>query len=204
MKPTQRGILRSVSTIFDPLGLVCPVSMIGKVIYHEVCLQKLGWDGEVPTDLVKRWDKWIRSVALNPKVQVDRIMFADTADKNLSIEIHGFSDSSIIACCAAVYLMVTQWTSKIVKLLTAKARVAKPGLSVPRLELASAQMLTRVIKNIKAALDGWQITALYGWTDSRTVLCWLANRSEWKPFCPYESESDLARRLHFLAILLNT
>ena len=181
-EPTQRGMLRSVSTIFDPLGLACPVSIIGKVIYHEVCLQKLGWDGEVSADLVKRWDKWIKDVAANPRVQADRLMLGDTAVENASIEIHGFSDSSIAACCAAIYLVVTQGTSKIVKLLTAKARVAKPGLSVPRLELVGAQMLTRMLKNIKAALAGWQITAVYGWTDSRTVLCWLANRGEWKQF----------------------
>ena len=40
---TQRGMLRSISTIFDPLGIASPVSITGKIIYHEVCLQKQGW-----------------------------------------------------------------------------------------------------------------------------------------------------------------
>ena len=77
-------------------------------------------------------------------------------------------DSSITTGCAAVYLVVTPDTGKIVKQLAAKARVAKPGFSVPRLELDGAQMLTRMFKNIKAVIRTVHVrkngkTVLFGW-----------------------------------------
>ena len=181
-EPTQRGMLRSISTIFDPLGIASPVSITGKIIYHEVCLQKQGWDDEISSELAKRWNMWTKEVAAHPVICTDRCMLSETSGELTDITIHGFSDSSVAACCAMVYLVVNQNGIRTTKLLTAKSRVAKPDLSVPRLELVGAQLLTRLVKTVHAALEGWTISETHCWTDSKTVLCWLANKGEWKQF----------------------
>ena len=48
---TRRGILSTVSSIFDPLGFVAPVLLEGKAILQELCRNNLGWDDPVPTDI---------------------------------------------------------------------------------------------------------------------------------------------------------
>ena len=39
---TKRGVLANLAKVFDPLGLVSPVMLEGKLIYREICLEKLG------------------------------------------------------------------------------------------------------------------------------------------------------------------
>ena len=180
-EPTQRGILRTVAAIYDPIGSASPVTIVAKTIYHELCMKKFGWDGEISADLLKRWKKWLANLRDHPFLTFERCLIAHPKERITNVEIHGFADSSIAACCAVVYLKITQSTGTYVKQLTAKARVAKPNTSVPRLELIGAQMLTKLIQNVKAALD-LEVSQTFGWLDSQTVLFWLENKGEWKQF----------------------
>eukprot|EP00794_Sanderia_malayensis_P005777 gene5777-biopygen4691 len=41
-EPTQRGALRIVAAIYDPIGGASLVTILGKIIYHEVSMGKLG------------------------------------------------------------------------------------------------------------------------------------------------------------------
>ncbi|XP_078380267.1 uncharacterized protein LOC144663229 [Oculina patagonica] len=54
---TRRGILASVSSIYDPLGLVAPFLLTGKRIVQELCKGKTSWDDEVPDHVRPRWEK---------------------------------------------------------------------------------------------------------------------------------------------------
>ena len=180
-EPTQRGILRTVAAIYDPIGSACPVTIVAKTIYHEVCMKKFGWDGEISADLLKRWKKWLANLRDHPFLTFEGCLIAHPKERITNVEIHGFADSSVAACCAVVYLKITQSTGTYVKQLTAKARVAKPNTSVPRLKLIGAQMLTKLIQNVKAALD-LEVSQTFGWLDSQMVLFWLENKGEWKQF----------------------
>ena len=51
--PTKRGILGKVARIFDPLGLIAPTTLQGKLLYREACEQKCKWDDELPDKLSK-------------------------------------------------------------------------------------------------------------------------------------------------------
>ena len=44
----QRGLLRTTTSIFDPLGIGSPVTISAKIIYREVCLKRFGWDTQIP------------------------------------------------------------------------------------------------------------------------------------------------------------
>ena len=45
---TRRGILSTVSSVFDPLGLVAPLLLDGKSILQELCRHKVDWDDPIP------------------------------------------------------------------------------------------------------------------------------------------------------------
>ena len=46
--------------------------------------------------------------------------------------------------------------------MAAKARLAKQGLTIPRLELISAHVVTNLLVNVKVALEGMPVTGLNG------------------------------------------
>ena len=53
---TKRGILSTLASIFDPLGLICPIALSAKVLFQELCLQRRSWDDSLPADKVRRWE----------------------------------------------------------------------------------------------------------------------------------------------------
>ena len=48
---TKRGILSAVSSLYDPMGFVCPVTLEAKEILQKLWKLNLGWDDEIPEDL---------------------------------------------------------------------------------------------------------------------------------------------------------
>ena len=56
-KITKRKVLSSLAKLFDPLGLVLPVTVKGKVLMREIWTLKLDWDEELPNSLVKEFKK---------------------------------------------------------------------------------------------------------------------------------------------------
>ncbi len=53
---TKRGVLSALAKIYDPLGIVSPTTLLGKIMYREICESNVAWDGELPKPLKKRWD----------------------------------------------------------------------------------------------------------------------------------------------------
>ena len=66
---TRRGILSTVSSIYDPLGLIAPVVLVGKQILQDIC-QGLDWDEPVPDEVYVRWEKWRSELHLLHRVCV--------------------------------------------------------------------------------------------------------------------------------------
>ncbi len=59
---TKRGILRKLARIYDPLGLVSPLTLEGKLVYRDVCVAKLPWDADLSTAQLGKWQAWERSL----------------------------------------------------------------------------------------------------------------------------------------------
>ena len=49
--PTKRIVLRTMARMYDPLGIVAPVTLVSNETYCEICDRKLSWDKELPPDL---------------------------------------------------------------------------------------------------------------------------------------------------------
>ena len=54
----RRGILSTVSSIYDPIGFVAPLMLQGKSILQELCNLQLGWDDPILEGTKMKWEKW--------------------------------------------------------------------------------------------------------------------------------------------------
>ncbi|XP_057308490.1 uncharacterized protein LOC130646338 [Hydractinia symbiolongicarpus] len=52
---TKRGILSLTSSIFDPLGILTPFILEGKLIIQSLWKSKIDWNEEILTELKTRW-----------------------------------------------------------------------------------------------------------------------------------------------------
>ena len=97
-------------------------------------------------------------------------MHLQVASKNL----HGFSDASEDAYAAVVYLRIVGSDGKVhISLVTSKTKVAPiKRLSIPRLELCGALLLSRLLAHTKMVLNV-PTSDITAWTDSTVVLSWL-------------------------------
>ena len=72
LEDTKRGLLSSVSSIFDPLGIVNPALLEAKLLTQELWRRKLEWDDKLPIDLLERWIKWKSSLDKLETIQIPR------------------------------------------------------------------------------------------------------------------------------------
>ena len=176
---TKRGVLRDLARIYDPLGLVAPLTVKGKFLYREVCNEKVAWDAPLPQHLLRKWAQWKKE--LPPEVTVLRSLTLEQEEIK-EIQLHAFGDASRDGVLATVYAVVRQNSGVNRGLVTARARLSKQGLTIPRLELVSAHMATNLISNVRDAFEGLPVKQSHGWLDSSVALHWLRGGGEYKQF----------------------
>ena len=52
---TKRKVLSNASQLFDPLGLVLPVTFVARLFTAELWEEKLGWDQPLPKAKINVW-----------------------------------------------------------------------------------------------------------------------------------------------------
>lgn len=90
---SRRGILSTVSSVFDPLGLVAPFILVAKRILQELCRDGVGWDDEVPDDLRPQWEKWRAELPVLESLRIARCYKPQKFDVVKNVELHHFSDA---------------------------------------------------------------------------------------------------------------
>ena len=179
---TKRAILQSSSAIFDPLGLITPVTIQAKTL-QELWKTNVNWDEPLDESLQNRW----RKITLEIKEAVDflipRQYFPKATSQFNAQELHVFADASLKAYGAVAYFLQNDVTS----LVMSKTRVSplKP-ISLPRLELMAAVLATRLANFILSSIECQ--STIYLWSDSQIVLCWINSSKKLKPFVSHRIE----------------
>ena len=186
---TKRNILSVLAAVYDPLGLISPIAVVMKLIFQELCVEKVEWDEEVSGKRQKEWNGCVESVAVAEEIKVPRCVYG-VCEATKTCTLHGFADASIKAHCAVIYFVCEVGGSFSVELLTSKTRVAPlKTQTIPRLELMSGRILARLMDTVKKALEREvDIKEIVLWLDSKTALHWINNAGEWKQFCSPSGE----------------
>ena len=181
---TKRNTLRLIAGIFDPLGIIGPVTITAKILFQEACRQKIGWDDPLKDKVKQDVETWIEGLLECRQITIRRCVYEHVQEEVLECSLHGFADASKKAYCAVIYLTYRAQTGRYSKMLTSKTRVAQlKELSIPRLELMAGMVLVKLMSTVKNALCSQvQVQQTKLWSDSMTALYWIMNRGEWKQF----------------------
>ncbi|GFX88959.1 hypothetical protein TNCV_2852591 [Trichonephila clavipes] len=177
---TKRRILSKSSKIFDPLGLLSPCTVFMKIFYQKLWLTKTDWDSPILQQLTEDWLKFQKAFNAINYLTVPRWVIL-TADN--TVELHGFSDASSLAYAAAIYCRQKHNGKIKVQLLVSKTKVAPvKQVSIPRLELCGAHLLSKLFKSVLRTLKHYTFD-VFAWKDSKIVLSWLSSPPrKWKTF----------------------
>ena len=179
-KPTRRGILSTVSSIYDPLGIASPFVLEGKLILQKLCQLNLNWDDSLPDSSLKALIDWKSNLPCLKEIVVPRCYKpAKFSDVIKDVSLHHFSDASDFAygCCSYVRLVDSNEQIHC-SLVVGKSRVAPiKQVSTPRLELMAAGLNVKVAKVVRRELD-YDVQSEFFYTDSTIVLGYIKNESK--------------------------
>ena len=161
----EGNFLSALVTIFDPLGLVAPLVLPGKLLLQKLWLEKVGWD-----ELLSPEHK---QIAINFLKDLSQIEIFGFPIKAISVhsELHIFTDSSSKAFGAVAYSYDKRTNES--NILVSKQRVTPCGkkrLIIPKLELTASLVGARLAHHLMTLFD---FSSIHLWTDSSVVLSWL-------------------------------
>ena len=164
---TKREVLQDSSKLFDPLGIVSPVSVRAKLFIQRLWQLRIMWDEPLDKDHLDVWTAVLTDICKAADTSIERRFFT-TDFSEPSVQLHVFADASTKAYGAAAFFSRPDQTTFVM----AKGRVAplKP-VTLPKLELMAAVIAARLARFV---LDSLRIDVpTHLWTDSQIVLFWL-------------------------------
>ena len=113
--------------------------------FRQLCVDDKDWDAEITGNLVEMWKRSLTDMQCLNCVEVPRY-YHGLSDKPLSIELIGFSDASVSAYAAVLYIRTCFENGELdVKIIVSKTKVTLiiKQQTIPHLELMVALLLSQ-------------------------------------------------------------
>ncbi|XP_031638866.1 uncharacterized protein LOC116350989 [Contarinia nasturtii] len=218
---TKRKLLSDSSKLFDPCGLLSPITIKVKILMQEIWKSGIKWDNLVSDEIQLEWNRYRSELKLIEQIKIERWFKSGPESQ---IFLHGFCDSSERAYDASIYLIQKSNHITTSTLICSKTRVAPiSSITIPRLELCGALLLAtlmhRTMKNLNI-----EKKFVHLWTDSSIVITWLNSHpskwsvyvshrvsriqtlfdaQHWRHVRTYDNPADIASRGAFPSELIN-
>ena len=174
---TLRTMSSAADQIYDPLGIISPTTLPGKLLIQNAWIYQKAWDEQVPDPLGKKMDLYCDNQMELHRIRVPRFM------GNREGRLVLFSDASRMAQAAAAYWVTENpepaGTPYQAKLIGSKVKLT--GLQqvehIGRLELIAAVMGVMLAVKICIAY-GLPLEQVLFFTDSMAVLYWLSTTAQ--------------------------
>ena len=175
---TKRGLLSSMSSVYDPLGFLSQFILKAKKLIQDLTRRKAGWDESIQEEEQREWMQWLEGHKRLKELKIPRCLKL-ASSHGAQYELHHFADASSIAYGCVSYLRIFERDEKAhCSFLTARSRLAPiRAVSIPRLELMAALMAVNVDHMLKRELD-LCIQRTVFWTDSTVVLQYIYSESK--------------------------
>jgi hypothetical protein len=177
---TKRHVLQISSKIFDPLGLLSPVTVKAKLLIQELWQNELEWDEPLPSALQSKWLNLAKELQEATNICMTRRHLSETPPSNSTTHIHVFVDASPKAYGAVAYLTNGNQSCP----MMAKSRLAPlKQLTLPQLELMAAVIGARLANFLSRTLSSrYPNLNVRLWSDSEIVLHWINSSKPLKQF----------------------
>ena len=142
---TKRGISSIVPSIYDPLGILQPYIIEGKMVLQNAWCYKakneqgLDWDDPLPPEIKNEFQSWLTKLKIASKLQLSRYLFHELIEppKQEDLFLHVFSDAAIKAYGIVAYIRYYCISQKkfLSKVIYSCTRIAlmKTKLSIPKM-----------------------------------------------------------------------
>ena len=70
LEPTKRNVLSLLASLFDPLGLISPVTVSMKILFQAICSTKFDWDETLTVEINGKWEKWVKDLLQTEEINV--------------------------------------------------------------------------------------------------------------------------------------
>ena len=185
---TQRDMMRLVHSVYDPLGIVSPYVLRGRIFSQEANNLNLGWDTKLPEDLLKSFNDWHKTIDHLKDIKLPR--WTSTPEfKGSKCDLVVCSDASKegYGCVAYIRRHFPGVEKAQVSFIYSKSHVVPTQMhknplknqedhmdSIPRLELLAAR-LAAIVRDLLVRESGETFDNIYMFSDSITVLNWICD-----------------------------
>lgn len=144
-------------------------------ICSSICA-KYGWDEPIPSATSQKWIEWTSSLERLNDFSVPRCIKPKDFGKPIHAQLHHFSDACEHGYGTVSYLRMENEQGEVsVFFMMGKGRLALlKQMTIPRMELSAAVLSVRVDKMLRLELQLQLVNSVF-WTDSQTVLKYIAN-----------------------------
>jgi Pao retrotransposon peptidase/Integrase zinc binding domain len=191
----RNDALSIVAGIYDPIGFLQPTLIKGRILIQKICAgvlpTKESWRQKVPDDLTSEFTRWATELSILNQLRIPRWM---NHKENQEECLVGFADASEKAYGCVIYLRVKENDRISSRIVTAKSRVAPSSkkfvpqrkaaeLTLPRLELMAATMLTKSVDKVLKAIPQLKNVDIWMFSDSQVTLAWIqGDTTRWDTF----------------------
>ena len=171
---TPRQLLSTIAAIYDPLGVLAPVTLTPKLMMQQIWREGLKWDTELSDEKRLEFNDWVNDLSYLKYLSIPRFYRQIGVTCPWSVQLHVKVDASERAFSACAYFRFAYSDGRITcRFVLGKSRVAplKP-LTIPKLELQSAVLGVRLAQTILKE-HRYEVSETHYWSDSTTVLQWI-------------------------------
>ena len=176
-KMTRRQVISKFHSLFDPYGLLVPLTACMKVHSRLAVKETDDWDGEISPETRMLWVKnfWmlhsVRGLKFNrAKIPED----AANTDMILVCAVDAANDLKAAAVYARFLRTNGEYSSQ---LLIGRSLLAKENSSIPKEELEATTIGSNLMSITRKALDKW-VKDFMLVSDSIIALCWLTSENK--------------------------
>ena len=90
LKFTKTNLLKINATLFDPLGLIAPITLQGKLLFKLLCIDKSDWDDELDDIIKQKFLKFLNDLKIAKQISMSRFIYGAFKEQICNIELHCF------------------------------------------------------------------------------------------------------------------
>ena len=98
---TKRIAISQINAIYDPLGLLAPLTIRYKLTLQKLNSLSLGWDEVLPDEINTELRRTLAEMVTTPDIEFPRAVMGSTS--KLEFELLGFWDGGKPASAAVIY-----------------------------------------------------------------------------------------------------